>query len=134
MNKQALRMITKAITLCEENEPDRGRQTVVAILTDKKNNVISIGHNSYEKTHPTQWKYAQQVEEKKHSCYLHAEVDALTKDKKKKGEKLFVARVYRDGSFALAKPCPLCEKAIEDSGIKEVIYTTKNGIRREMKR
>src|SRR5678816_4513466 len=42
------------------------------------------------------------------------------------GKDLYVVRVKRDGSTAMAKPCTQCQRLIKDVGIKEVYYTTNN--------
>lgn len=44
-----------------------------------------------------------------------------------RGGILYVARVLRDDSLALAKPCPLCLSLIKHRHIKIVYYTTCTG-------
>lgn len=56
--------------------------------------------------------------------YLHAEVDAILKCRDlSRAHKIFVSRVTPGGKYALAKPCPVCEQAIKEAGIKEVEWT-----------
>lgn len=44
------------------------------------------------------------------------------------GTALYVARVLRrDGSPAMAKPCPKCQKLIEIRGVEEVYFTNEEG-------
>jgi tRNA(Arg) A34 adenosine deaminase TadA len=98
-------------------------QDITAIIYDRKGRVLSIGKNSYIKTHPLQAKYANKVglPEKQ---YLHAEIAAIVKCRDlAKAHKIEVLRVGRDGSFLLAKPCPVCQSAIKASGIKHIEHT-----------
>ena len=98
-------------------------QDITAIIYDRKGKVLSIGKNSYVKTHPVQAKYAEKVglPEKK---FLHAEIAAIIKCRDiARAHKIEVFRVGRDGKYLLAKPCPVCESAITASGIKQVIHT-----------
>lgn len=107
--------------------PYRGRnkQRVAAVVTDKRGRILSIGQNSYTKTHPLQAHYAEKVNDPLAIC-LHAEISALSllsDNEKKKAHKIFVARVMKDGSTGLAAPCPICQAAIKDFNIKSVEYT-----------
>lgn len=101
---------------------DRQEHRLVAIVTDKKDRILSIGINSYVKSHPTQAYFAKKAGKKK-AIYLHAEIDALIKCKRFKPHKIFVARVNRKGESRLAAPCRICQLAIRDMGISEICYT-----------
>ena len=46
------------------------------------------------------------------------------------GSTIYVARLYRNGKQALAKPCSSCQKLIVAAGIKRVVYSTKEGYER----
>lgn len=59
-----------------------------------------------------------------YKCFLHAEVLALLRTGTKRAHSIYIARVCWDGSVAMAKPCPACQKAIEAFQIKEVHFTT----------
>lgn len=96
---------------------------VTAIIYDRKGRVLSIGQNSYVKTHPLQAAHAKKVglPEKQ---FLHAEVAAIIKCKDlKKAHKIFVSRCGAKGEYMLAKPCPVCESAIRATGIKIIEHT-----------
>jgi len=98
-------------------------QDITAIIYDRRGKVLSIGKNSYVKTHPLQAKYALKagLPEKQ---YLHAEISAIVKCRDlTKAHRIEVIRVGRDGSLLLAKPCPVCQSAIEASGIRHVQHT-----------
>ena len=108
-----------ARTIAENNAKDF-QHRIGCVVVDKKNRVISIGFNK-RKTHPVQGQLASKYG-KKGQIFLHAEIDALVKTRKKP-HKIYVARVKRNGKDGLAKPCPICQAAIESAGIKKVFYT-----------
>jgi len=64
----------------------------------------------------------------------HAEISALNKvphDAKGSVEELIVVRARRDkanGPFALSKPCPQCQKAMKEAGVKTVRYSVDGEI------
>lgn len=60
----------------------------------------------------------------KDKIFLHAEVAAIIKCRDiSKAHRIFVSRTMKDGSMGLAKPCPVCAKAIQLSGIKIIQHT-----------
>ena len=95
--------------------------TVKATVYDKKGNILSVGYNSYIKTHPYQAALAKK-HGKEEQIYLHAEIAALVKVRGEPYE-IYVERYYRNGEAALAKPCPICQRAIEEAGVKVVKHT-----------
>jgi tRNA(Arg) A34 adenosine deaminase TadA len=101
----------------------RAKQSMTAIIYDRKGRVLSIGQNSYIKTHPLQAKHANKVGlPDKH--YLHAEVHAIVKCKDlSKAHKIFISRFGKEGQPLLAKPCPVCQSAIKAAGIQLVEHT-----------
>jgi deoxycytidylate deaminase len=74
-----------------------------------------------DKTHPVQAKYAKRVGAHE-AIYLHAEISALVRCRHKP-HAIYIARVLRNGDVGYAKPCPICELAIKEAGIREVHYT-----------
>lgn len=103
---------------------------VGCVILDKKGNVIAEGYNQ-KKTHPMQYKYAERNNREK-KIYLHAEISALVKCRAEPHE-IIVVRVKKDGSYGLAKPCPICMSAIMESGIKNIVYSTDEGTFEEIK-
>lgn len=75
----------------------RAKQNLTAVIYDRKGRVLSIGQNSYIKTHPLQAKHANKVGlPDKH--YLHAEVHAIVKCKDlSKAHKIFISRFGKEG-------------------------------------
>lgn len=99
------------------------KQAITATVCDKKGRVLATGKNSYIKSHPEQARVAKQcgLPEK---IYVHAEALAIIRALKVgKPYSIFVERYFKNGEPALAKPCPVCERFIQEAGIKLVQYT-----------
>lgn len=99
------------------------KQEITAVIYDRKGRVLSIGKNSYVKTHTLQAFHAEKVglPDKQ---YLHAEIHAITKCKDlSKAHRILVTRYGKKGQPLIAKPCPVCQSALEAAGIKLVEYT-----------
>lgn len=94
---------------------------IKATIYNKRGRVLSVGYNSYSKTHPFQYKLALRVGLKEKQ-YLHAEISALIKCREEP-YKMVIERYGKDGKPLLAKPCPICQMAIEESGVRVVEYT-----------
>lgn len=101
----------------------RQTQNITAVIYDKKGKVLSIGKNSYIKTHPKQAMHAARVG-RPDKVFLHAEMDAIIRCKDlSKAHKILVSRVKSKGAYGNAKPCPICEDALREAGIKHVEWT-----------
>jgi deoxycytidylate deaminase len=101
----------------------RQKQNVTAVIYDRKGRVLSIGKNSYVKTHPLQAKHAAKAGNPS-AVFLHAEVAAIVRCKNlSKAHRMLVTRLGRNGETLLAKPCPVCESAIFAAGIKFIDHT-----------
>lgn len=99
------------------------RQELICLAYDKRGRLLSVGRNSYQRTHRVQWKYAVK-EGKPAAVFLHAEIDALIRARGKKVHRVFVSRSDAHGKLAMAKPCPICQRALDDFGVKIVEWTT----------
>lgn len=66
-----------------------------------------------------------QVSNPKTEASIHAEVAALNACRRAnlEGAVIYVARILKDGSPAMSKPCENCQKALREAGIKKVFYT-----------
>ena len=62
--------------------------------------------------------------------YLHAEMHCIVREKRGAlvGADMYVGRLDMTGMPAMCKPCPACELAIREAGIKRVFYTTPTGV------
>jgi deoxycytidylate deaminase len=100
----------------------RKKFVIKATTFDSRDRIISVGYNSYTKTHPRQAKIADMVglDDKQ---YLHAEVAAIIRSKGRDIHKIKIERYDSEGNPKLAAPCPVCQMAIKMAGIKFVEYT-----------
>lgn len=99
------------------------RQSISAVIYDRRGRVLSVGQNSYVKTHPLQAEHAKRVglEEK---VFLHAEIHAIVRCRDiSRAHRILVSRWDKHGRPMLAKPCPVCQSAIEAAGIEIVEHT-----------
>jgi len=119
-------LIYKKLKNILETEKDK-RFNIVAATLDSHNNIIAVGKNSFIKTHPLQFKYANKLKNPD-SIYLHAEIAALIKSKgKNKIESIVVMRMGINGKILLAKPCTICTLALLEAKIKLVYYSNNQG-------
>jgi tRNA(Arg) A34 adenosine deaminase TadA len=96
---------------------------VTAIIYDRRGRVLSVGQNSYIKTHPLQVKYANKSGHPE-KVFLHAEIHAITRCRDlSRAHKIFITRYNKQGEPVLAAPCTICMTAIKESGIKNVQHT-----------
>ena len=94
-----------------------------ATIYDKRGRAISSGENSYHKSHPLQHHFAIQAG-RPDAIYLHAEIHALTKLKNwDKAHRISIERYDVHGNPLLAKPCEICEYALQQAGIQVIEYT-----------
>ena len=95
---------------------------LTATCYNKRGQKIAKATNSYTRTHPIQDHFAQLCGMKERP-YLHAEIAALLKCKGVVPYSIHVERYKKDGSPALAAPCPICAKAIKAWGVKHTTFT-----------
>ena len=98
-------------------------QSITAIIYDRKGRVLSIGQNSYIKTHPMQALHAAKVGEH-HKVFLHAEIAAITRcSDLSKAHRILVTRYDSKGRPTLAAPCSICRSALATTNIKIIQHT-----------
>jgi deoxycytidylate deaminase len=91
-----------------------------AIIRDKRGKVLSIGKNSYKKSHPYQAHLAAQVglPEK---IFIHAEVDAIIRCRNlRKANSIEVFKLNANSKRMKTIICPICMSAIKEAGIKHI--------------
>ena len=112
------------IVIYGTNMSRRQTQSITAVIYDKKGRVLSVGKNSYVKTHPKQARHAYKVG-LPDKIFLHAEMDAIIRCRDLSvAHKILVTRVTRNGKYGNAKPCPVCQSAIKEAGIGQVEWTS----------
>jgi tRNA(Arg) A34 adenosine deaminase TadA len=100
-----------------------GKHLLTAEIFDRQGRSLAWATNNYNQTHPIQAKFAKQAQQPDR-IFLHAEIAALVKLRKgQKPYKIAIKRFRKDGTMALAAPCPVCVAAIKHWGISHVEYT-----------
>lgn len=100
-----------------------GKHNLVAAIMYKKR-PISIGYNSYIKTHPLQ----RRITNHPQKIFIHAEIDAVIKALNKVSERdlkccdLYICRVKRNGDVGIAKPCENCYEFVKHR-VNNIYYT-----------
>lgn len=114
-------MINRAIKLAKENTTDL--QKMGAVIAKRKR-VLGEGQNS-RKTHPLQRKFSNHDLKTAVHAEIAAIADALRNHDEAElvGAEIFVARVMKNGSTGIAKPCMSCQKALNEYGITAVYWT-----------
>lgn len=110
-----------AIEVAKKN-PIVALPKMAAILRVYEPHYYLYGYNQL-KSHPLQAKFGRNDR----AIYLHAEIDAIVKATRLgywlEDATMYIARVLKDGTPALAKPCEGCQRALMHFGIKDVIWT-----------
>lgn len=96
----------------------KGNQRVYAIISDKKGNILSEGHNDYFKSSPHMLRFAELAGYPERQ-FWHAECRAIhyLPVGKKRPHKISIARVNKDGRLLPSEPCPVCAAAIRSVGV-----------------
>lgn len=128
-------MIDEAIAYALKNPiRPRGRNSIsrfAAVLSDGKQTFKAW--NSY-RTHPLQAKFGMNEKAVHQHCEVAVIIKAIRTIAKQNGThysditdlgafRMAVARVLKDGSPALARPCDGCVRALEAFNIKDVEWT-----------
>jgi tRNA(Arg) A34 adenosine deaminase TadA len=101
----------------------RTQHNITAFIYDKRGRILSMGKNSYVKTHPLQAKYARHCGDE-HKDFLHAEIHAISRcNDISKAHRILVMRYNNQGMPMLAKPCKICQHAISLTPIKIIDHT-----------
>jgi tRNA(Arg) A34 adenosine deaminase TadA len=96
---------------------------ITAVIYDSRGRVLSVGQNSFIKTHPVQAAHARKVGQAE-KIFLHAEVHAIVRCKDiSKAHRILISRWSENGEPMLAAPCAICLSAIAETGIKVIQHT-----------
>lgn len=90
-----------------------------------RNKILNTGYNK-GKTHPKQKRWGFHD-----GSGLHAEMDASIgiHYSDTEGATIYVARLKRDGTWGMARPCARCGKYLRHIGVVRAVYTTsQNGV------
>ena len=93
------------------------KHNITAILYDKRGRVLSVGKNSYIKTHPMMARASSAVGQP-FRVYLHAEIAALIRLKDwDKAYKMVITRFNKLGQPVAAAPCICCQHILKQTSI-----------------
>ena len=109
----------------EEGLNNINKQKIVAFVLNQKGHILTVGWNSYIKTHPIQ-KVASALFGEVHKQYLHAEVCALTRLTKKqlgKQSAIVIIRLDSKNSLLAGCPCRICASVIHSYNINTIIHS-----------
>jgi tRNA(Arg) A34 adenosine deaminase TadA len=99
------------------------KSNITAICFDKKGRVLSVGKNSFTKTHPLQKKYADLcgLGDK---IYMHAEVHAVVQVKEPENiDSILVTRFNKSGKPVRVDVCVICQSLLKVIGVKNIRTT-----------
>lgn len=84
----------------------------------RNGNILSMAVNK--------WRNRQRTAPIEHAT-THAELGALALVENPRGATLYVARLGRNGSTTMSRPCDSCLPEIQKADLKEVVYTLWDG-------
>lgn len=99
-----------------------------ATCYDKRGRLLSVGKNSYRKSHPLMKFFSEKAGDSEHKVAIHAELQAVLRAGDAQVYSIFVERYDAHGHPRLAKPCKTCQQMLKAFGVQEIRYTTANGI------
>jgi deoxycytidylate deaminase len=104
----------------------RSKYNVTAIIRNKKGYVLSVGKNSYKKSHPIMSELSKYETIPKLQTFVHAEVNAIVKCRNiKDAYSIEIFNYTEHGNPALSKPCLLCMSLINKTPIRVIKYHDK---------
>jgi deoxycytidylate deaminase len=96
----------------------------------RSGSVLAIGFNKWRAERP-----GVALEDKElQSMSTHAEMDALSRVKNKRGVTVYVARVNKHGSEMFSRPCDDCYRNMLDNDIKRIVFTSGKTIPKNLKK
>ena len=124
LTKKKKTIMTRLLREATKNKPVFRARVVAAVVYRGK--IIAIGKNQ-NKTHPEAAKYCKHED----AIFLHAEVDAINRAKKKmpclSKTQIFVLRIRQDGTVGNSLPCLGCASCIEEHKVSQINYTNEEG-------
>ena len=116
-------MIRLASKQASESKFSRAR---VGAVIAKGNRVLAVGHNRIG--------YSKHLRFRRFSESIHAEQDAILQLlKARRGDELvgatiYVSRINNSEKPMLSRPCAMCNSLIQAVGIRQVVFTTNEGV------
>lgn len=123
MNKH----LQTAIDFVRTNEYDEQVRHYLCAVIVRGGSILSVGYNR-RNTNSFVEHYTDKVRGVRGYCMsTHAEHDAICKARNKinlTSTKIFIARVRKiDNTIGMARPCPICQAALYNYGVRRAFYT-----------
>lgn len=107
----------------------------IGCVVVNQHRIVSSASNSNTKCHKVQ----AILDKKRYGCEcpgkVHSEVAALipliNSGVDLSRASIFVYRQHKNGTIALARPCPSCYELIKSCGIRKMYFTTESGYKME---
>jgi deoxycytidylate deaminase len=117
-----LHAIHLASEIAEESDY---RQRHGAVLFHRRH-IISVGYNR-KKTHPKALPFYRYP-------FLHAEADSIIKADSSdiEGAAIACVRINKSGYLMNSRPCPECINMMQHYNISYIVYSSKDGIKKEL--
>ena len=109
------------------------KQTKLGCVLVDKHRIISSGHNSSTRCSPLQKKMdvSRFGSPDKHRGPVHAETACLLplirQGYDMSRSDLYIVRRHKNGSLALARPCPGCMSLLRANGVRRVFFSVEGG-------
>lgn len=91
----------------------------------EKNTILSIGRNNPDKTHPLAYRFNHRF-----NC-IHSELSAIVNfdypHKRLHNCKIINIRITESGRIAMSRPCINCQTMLSAFGLKDVVYSNRDG-------
>lgn len=100
----------------------RGHFFHVVALVFRGKSIVKVGTNSYKTSPKFRRHYAKAG---KTDYHAHAEMSVLSA--LQPGDRLVVIRFLQNGEATMSKPCPVCQKLLQERGVQEVLHTDWDG-------
>ncbi len=123
MDSNTLKIFNKAAKIAIKLKSVPKARKIHFSFLFKKNNIISIGWNSYEKTHPLAKKFGHK------SDNIHSELACILNMKRTiiTDLRMVNIRLNNKGEFRYSFPCKNCQKMLAYYGVNDIIYSTNEG-------
>lgn len=120
--------LTRQVALAGEGVGRSNNNRLAACLFDRKHRVLECRANTY-KTHPLTQLFGDRHQSVVAYPHLHAEMHVCISHGLShcEGLNLLVLRVLRNGQLSMARPCDICTKLIQHTGIRRVYYSDWDG-------
>ena len=118
LSKQDLSYLQLAVRAAQASPCNQKHGAVVV----RGGSVLAIGFNKWRSSLVG----ISLSEDERKNMSIHAEMDALSRVKNKKGVTIYVARVNKHGNPMFSRPCNNCHNSMLNDGIKRIVFT--NGV------